>query len=320
VRAFAQGLAAALVLSLGAGCGGSAPSQAPSAQAPSGHAPTSGRAPGGTIQAVLARPGPDLPLTPGTSDYAPGPVRLSFLLIDKEGRSIERPRARVWVARSATSPILARALARLEPVGVPGVSQAAAMDVTKIYVARFRVPAPGRYLVAAEPVGGRRAQGVLEIEVRQKTAAPGVGERAIPSRTPTLRSARGDVRALTTADPPDVDLLRYSVADSLHAHAPFVLVFATPRFCTSRTCGPVVDVVQAVRKRFARSGVRFIHVEIYERNDPARGPNRFVREWHLPSEPFTFLVGRDGRIKARFEGAVSVEELAGAVRSHLLGR
>ena len=99
-----------------------------------------------------------------------------------------------------------------------------------------------------------------------------------------------------------------------------MLVFATPRFCTSRTCGPVVDVVQAVRRRFAGSGVRFIHVEIYEGNDPARGPNRFVREWHLPSEPFVFLVGRDGRIKARFEGSVSVEELAGAVRSRLLGR
>jgi hypothetical protein len=31
----------------------------------------------------------------------------------------------------------------------------------------------------------------------------------------------------------------------------------------------VVDVVHAVRKRFARTDVRFIHVEVYEGNNPA---------------------------------------------------
>jgi hypothetical protein len=41
---------------------------------------------------------------------------------------------------------------------------------------------------------------------------------------------------------PGVSLLRHSVADSLAAHKPFVLVFATAKFCESPTCGPVVDV------------------------------------------------------------------------------
>jgi hypothetical protein len=44
-----------------------------------------------------------------------------------------------------------------------------------------------------------------------------------------------------------------------------------------------------------------------------------VRQWHLPSEPWIFLVGRDGRIKAKFEGAVGRAELLAAVRDHLLG-
>jgi hypothetical protein len=108
------------------------------------------------------------------------------------------------------------------------------------------------------------------------------------------------------------------VAGSLAAHKPFVVVFATPRFCTSRTCGPVVDVVDAVRRRFRGTDVRFVHVEVYRRNDPTLGVNRFMRQWHLPSEPWTFLVGADGRIKARFEGPVSVGELAAAVRRTLL--
>jgi hypothetical protein len=95
-------------------------------------------------------------------------------------------------------------------------------------------------------------------------------------------------------------------------------VFATPEFCTSRTCGPVVDVVDAVRKRFVGSGVRFIHVEIYRDNEPTKGFNRWVREWHLPTEPWVFLVGRDGRIKDKFEGSVSTHELTAAVTRELL--
>ena len=111
-----------------------------------------------------------------------------------------------------------------------------------------------------------------------------------------------------------------SAIESLAAHKPFVLTFATPKFCTSRTCGPVVDVVDAVRKRFARTDVRFIHVEVYEGNNPALGPNRWFREWRLNHEPWTFLVGRDGRIKERFAGSFSVTELTAAVRRHLASR
>jgi hypothetical protein len=78
---------------------------------------------------------------------------------------------------------------------------------------------------------------------------------------------------------------------------------------------PVVDVVDQVR--FTGTAIRFIHVEIYRDNDPRKGENQWVREWHIPSEPWTFLVGRDGRIKEKFEGAVSSRELEVAVR-HLL--
>jgi hypothetical protein len=154
--------------------------------------------------------------------------------------------------------------------------------------------------------------------VATRPQAPGVGDRAVPSRTPTLPSAGGDPTFVTTASPPDRSLLRYSVAESLAAHAPFVLVFATPKYCQSRTCGPVVDVAKAVQKRFAGTAVRFIHVEVYQDNNPAQGYNRWFKEWRLPSEPWVFLVGRDGRIKGRFEGSVSVGELSAAVRQDLL--
>jgi hypothetical protein len=156
--------------------------------------------------------------------------------------------------------------------------------------------------------------GIRDVLVKARSASPAVGSRARASATPTLSSVHGRVAKLTTRVPPDRGLLRYSVAGSLRAHVPFVVTFATPRYCESRTCGPVVDVVDQVRRRFAGTGIRFIHVEIYRDNDPRRGENRWVREWHLPSEPWTFLVGRDGTIKAKFEGAVSSRELDSAVR------
>jgi hypothetical protein len=270
-----------------------------------------GAAPG-SLGAQLARPGPDVALVQGTSDYTPGDVRVTFLVIDSKSRPVERPHARVWVGPSLDGRPAVSTEATLEPIGVPGHSAAAVGDVTRIYVARFVLAKPGRYTLVAQP-DGARIQGMATLDVARHPQAPAVGDRAIASRTPTLASAHGDAAALTTAHPPDRSLLRYSVADSLAAHVPFVLVFATPKFCTSRTCGPVVDVAQAVQRRFARSGVRFVHVEIYEDNNPAQGFNRWVKEWRLPSEPWVFVVGRDGRIKARFEGSVSAAELSAAV-------
>ena len=271
----------------------------------------------GSLADVLSRPGDDVALIPGTSDYAPGDVRVVFLVVDSRGKSIERPRARVWVARSLDDRPFLRTTARLENVGVPGVSEAAAGDVTHVYVAHLPLPQAGKNVLVAEPIGGRPIQGALDFEVAEDPKAPGVGAKAFPSRTPTIASTDGDFAALTTRTPPDVALLRDSVSDSLADHAPFVLAFATPKFCASRACGPVVDVVDHVRKRLGPSPVRFIHVEIYEDNQPPE-TNRWVKEWKLPTEPWVFLVGRDGRIKARFEGSVSAAELEAAVRRLLL--
>ncbi len=252
----------------------------------------------------------EIALTQGTSDYAVGPVRASFLVIDRQSRSIEKPTAAVTVT-DADGNTVAAATARLEPIGVPGTSEAAFGEARHIYVARFAIGKPGRYTLHATPAG-TAIRGVATLDVAKRSPVRDVGDAAIPSRTPTLASAHGDLAELTTADPPDRSLLRYSVADSLRAHVPFVVAFATPKYCESRTCGPTVDVVQAVQKRVPG---RYIHVEIYKNNNPAAGTNRWVGEWRLPTEPWIFVVGRDGRIKARFEGAVSVGELERAART-----
>jgi hypothetical protein len=286
----------ALLVVMVAGCGGSKSSS-------------------GTIDSILARPGPDVAVTEGAGDFVPGLVRYPFMVIRNDARPVYRPSARIWVATGRDAKPFERTTARLEPIGVPGLSGPAAGNVNRLYVAHVRIPRPGRYWLVAAPAGAR-IQAVGVFDVRFHSPTPVVGAKAPDSDTPTLADAPAG--SLTTRRPPDLGLLRYSVADSLAAHRPFVVTFATPKFCTSRTCGPVVDVVDAVRRRFASSGVRFIHVEVYTDNDPAKGYNRWMRQWRLRSEPWTFLVGRDGRVKAKFEGSVAEAELTAAVRRTLL--
>lgn len=264
-----------------------------------------------TIEGLWQAPGEDVAVVAGTSDHETGENRVSFLVVDKQGRVVERPTARVWVARGLKQAPFAQTTARLQSIGVPGGDTA---DIGGIYVASIRTPTAGKYWLLAEPVGGRKIQALGNVVVRRKSAAPSVGDRAIRSRTPTLASTGGDLRTLTTSRRPDRALYRSSVAEALDARVPFVVTFATPQYCQTRTCGPGVDVVSAVRKREpASSDVRFIHVEIYEDNDPAKGVNRWVRQWRLPTEPFTFVVDRRGVIRTKLEGAFSADELQAAV-------
>jgi hypothetical protein len=284
------------VAALSAGCGGSSTAH------------------GLTLDSILARPGPDIGVTAGAGDFVPGAVRFPFLVIASNAKPVERPAASVWVARSRDGEPFQRVSAKLEPIGVPGRSEAAFGGVRRIYVAHLQLPRAGRYWLVAEPQGAKvQALGAIDVAARSGSVA--VGAQAPRSDTPTLATA--PAASITTSRPPDLPLLRYSVAQSLAAHVPFVVTFATPKFCTSRTCGPVVDVVDAVRKQFAARGIRFIHVEVFRDNDPTRGYNRWMRQWGLRSEPWVFLVGRDGRVKAKFEGSVSQAELAASVRAHL---
>ena len=215
---------------------------------------------------------------------------------------------KVWLARELKAKPFAQTTARSESIGVGGSEPG---EPEEVFVAQLELPQPGKYWLLAEPVGGRKIQAVGNVVVKNKTSAPDVGAPAIASETPTLANAT--IEQLTTSTKPDEELYRSSIADAIAAKTPFVVAFATPTYCKSRTCGPVVEVVSEVRRRHADAGLRFIHVEIYEDNDPTKGQNSWVREWSLPSEPWIFVVGADGKITDRFEGTVSVRELDEAV-------
>jgi hypothetical protein len=93
---------------------------------------------------------------------------------------------------------------------------------------------------------------------------------------------------------------------------PTVLLFATAALCQSRVCGPVIDIAEQVKSERG-DDVAFVHQEIYVDNEVDKGQRPPVSAYGLPTEPWVFIVGADGRIVARFEGAFSAEELNSAI-------
>lgn len=269
-------------------------------------------APPGSLGALWSGPGEAVTAVAGTSDHGVGSNRISFLAVTGASELVERPTAEVWLAWGRNEKPFATTTARLEPVGVPGGLTA---DAQHIYVFTVDVDRPGVLWYLAQPDGGTPIQVLGTVKIARRTTAPTIGDNAVETATPTLRSTGGDIDDLTTSRVPDRALYEHSVAESLADGVPFVVSFATPQFCQTRVCGPVVEIVTAARKRLAGSDVRFLHVEIYEDNEPGKGVNRWVKAWQLPTEPFTFVVDRTGVITARFEGAFSVDELVAAARA-----
>jgi len=136
-----------------------------------------------------------------------------------------------------------------------------------------------------------------------------VGDPAPPIHTPTTDDV-GQISEIETRIPPD-SMHGTDFADVV-GKEPVLIVFATPQLCQSRVCGPTVDIVEQVK---AESGDRaaFIHMEVYNENDPSKGLRPQLRAFHLPTEPWAFIIDRNGRISARFEGAFGAEELSRAL-------
>ena len=166
---------------------------------------------------------------------------------------------------------------------------------------------------------GTKISGLGNIVVRRALVPPKRSASAPALEDADARKRRsGRLAPLSTSTHPDRQLYTTSVAAALDAHKPFVVVFATPKFCTSRTCGPVVDVVSHVRKQLAGSPVRFIHVEVFEATIPRRDTTAGCGSGGSRASRGCFSSGATGRIKASFEGSLSPRELRAAIESKLL--
>jgi hypothetical protein len=184
---------------------------------------------------------------------------------------------------------------------------------TLVYSTDIDFPSDGEWRVAALIKQGDEIAATLlpSATVGEFKGVPQVGQRAPSIHTPTPSDVGGDLSKITTRIPPDTQN-RVDYADVL-GKEPIVLLFATPQFCQSRVCGPVVDAAEQVKEQYGDKAA-FIHMEIYKDNDPSKGVRPQVRAFHLPSEPWLFAIDRQGTIRAVIEGAFGVDELTRVVK------
>ena len=182
-----------------------------------------------------------------------------------------------------------------------------------VYSTQVDFPAEGEWRMAALIKTGDETTTTLlsSANVGEQKRLPRVGEKAPLIHTPTPEDVGGDLSQLTTRIPPDTQN-RVDYADAL-GKEPIVLLFATPQFCESRVCGPVVDVAEQVKEVYGDEAA-FIHMEIYNDNDPSKSVRPQVKAFHLPSEPWVFVIDKEGTIRAQTEGAFGVDRLTKAVK------
>jgi len=182
-----------------------------------------------------------------------------------------------------------------------------------VYVSDFEFPSDGEWRIAALIKEGDEVTGTLvgSTIVGKFKGVPRPGEQAPKIHTPTAEDVGGDLSQITTRIPPDTQN-QVDYADVL-GKEPIVLLFATPQFCTSRVCGPVVDIAEQVKELYGDKA-EFIHMEIFNENDPKKGVRPQVRAFRLPNEPWLFAIDRQGKVQADLEGAFGVDELTRVVK------
>ena len=288
---------AALVIALAVACGASAvPTTTPQ--------PTSAPADPTAITPILA-----------TTILEVGEQRLAFLLTTSKGL-IKAPAALV-------TPVY------LDGDGAPGETLEAKFHlwpygVRGSYSTYVNFDRAGRWRLDIEvdnPDGVDQVS--IEVDVVDRSPVPAVGSAALLSITKTL-GEDGDISKLTTDYTPDPDLYRISIKDAVENALPSVVVFASPAFCTSPTCGPQVDTVGELLDAYS-GRANFIHVEIYDNPVEIQGNLdraeifSVVDDWGLTSiedyfnESWTFVIDADGKIVDRFEGFATLDELETAL-------
>jgi hypothetical protein len=243
-----------------------------------------------------------------------------------KGGDAEGPRQKGAKARASQEGLDARAIgpfpARIETLATEPRFQAKTTledpdAAGVVYSAPVNFPTNGEWRVAAVIREGEETSAKLlpSVEVGEFSSIPRPGQPAPRIHTPTAEDVGGDLSKITTRIPPD----RLNEVDYAQAlgKEPILLLFATPKFCQSRVCGPVVDVAEQAEREFEGQAA-FIHMEIYNDNDPSKDVRPQVRAFHLPSEPWLFAIDRQGLISAAIEGPFGLQ-LIDSVANRVVG-
>jgi hypothetical protein len=304
------------LLALVAACGPS------STEAPTATPPASTAAAPSALPSAEAAAGPAIIPILASSELAPGPNRFLFSLTDRDNQLVAAPDVTVDLLFYD---------ADVDPDSVAFESDSrflwALEDVRGLYVADVDFPTGGRWgtrFNATFPDGSTETVRA-DYVVLEESWTPALGAAAPSVDTPTLDDVDGELARLTTDPDPDPRFYETSVEDALAAGEPFVLVFATPAFCETATCGPSLDKAKAVATDFP--DMTFINVEPYvmEVRDghlqPVLSPEGQLQPaawstaWKLLTEPYVVVVDDEGIVRTKFEGAFAPDELRAAIEA-----
>jgi hypothetical protein len=178
---------------------------------------------------------------------------------------------------------------------------------TPYYPVIFTAPGAGILEIS---VAGDEGFNAITFDIAGTTPIPTVGRELPAFDTPTVDDARG-VDPLCTRDPV-CDLHAVTLREALQAGGPIAVSVATPEFCQTAICGPVLDLlIEALPDYPTITG---IHTEVYADprggSDPtAGGLAPFTEALELPFEPTLFLIGADGNIAVRLDSVYDLTEL-----------
>ena len=173
---------------------------------------------------------------------------------------------------------------------------------------------PGAYDAVAR-IDGQEATLTFELVPPERVAIPQAGDALIPVDTPTTDDHRG-VEPICTRQP-ECSLHDVTLTEALGEGRPVALLIATPAYCQTAACGPVLDVVLTAGGAYA-DRVRLVHAEVYTDGTIAT-PAPVVSTYQLTFEPCLFLADASGTIVERLdvlfdevEVAASLERLVSA--------
>jgi hypothetical protein len=189
-------------------------------------------------------------------------------------------------------------------------------DVRGLYVTHLEFSRAGNWGIELVAKQGNEPTETIRFAVKVLSApiSPAVGSSA-PRSHNLIASDVKTLREIDTSAKPDPRLHQIRIADAIAHRRPQLIVFATPQFCTSRMCGPVVDIVRTLLPVYEKR-VAFIHQEIWQ-DFAAKKMFPTVEEWQLDTEPWIFVVDSEGIIRSKFEGLVTAQEIESALQ-HVL--
>jgi hypothetical protein len=285
------------------------------------------QAQGKTISQLLHDSGAvpsNLVVAPASQVFDEGEERYPFGVFTAGQEQIDDVEVALYFAKDGKSKVIGPLPAKLETLQTKPAYRSqngsGPGEAKSVYVVpKVDFPQDGSYLAIAMlkgPGGKLEATRLPSPVVGEYPQVPKVGERPPKIETLTAADVGNDLEKIDTRVPPD-QMHKVDFAEVL-GKKPIVLVFATPALCQSRVCGPVVDVAQQVADKYEPEA-DFIHQEVYVDNEIEKGLRPQLKAFHLPTEPWTYLIDKQGVIKDRLSGAYGVDELEEAMQTILPG-